>query len=102
MSDAVTHWRAAINNGLGDNIETPIDWDESRDAPYFTDRPGYDAYGALLVWAAHAERGTTPPEAYNGEWYADEAFIACSEPKQGQKYRPIAQSWQRAWEHVIL
>ena len=45
------------------------------DAPYFTDRPGYDAYGALLVWASHAELGTTSPEFYSGEWYSDEAYL---------------------------
>jgi len=89
VAEAVTYWKAAINQGLGDNISKPIDWDESSNAPYFTDRPGYDGYGALLVWAAHAERGTKPPDFYNGEWYSDEAFIECSEPKNGQKYRPI-------------
>ncbi len=78
-----------INQGLGDNISKPIDWDESSSAPYFTDRPGYDGYGALLVWAAHAERGTKPPEFYDGEWFSDEAFVECSEPKKGQKYRSI-------------
>ena len=89
VAEAVSHWKAAINNGLGSNISTPIDWDESSDAPYFTDRPGYDGYGALLVWAAHAERGTKPPDSYSEEWYSDEAFLECSQPKRGQKYRPI-------------
>ncbi|MBI1375626.1 MAG: hypothetical protein GC159_23190 [Phycisphaera sp.] len=88
VADAVAHWRAAINQGLGDNIDQPIDWDESHDAPYFTDRPGYDGYGALVVWAAHAERGSTPPDSYD-VWYEDEAFIECCEPKEGQKYRAI-------------
>ncbi|MFN3151316.1 hypothetical protein [Bremerella sp.] len=89
VTEIVSHWRAAINNGIGKHLDSPIDWDESRDAPYFTDRPGYDAYGALLVWAAHAEAGTEPPTSYNGEWYSDETFLGCSVPKQGQKYRPI-------------
>ncbi len=89
VADAVAHWQAAINNGLGSNISNPINWDESRSAPYFTDRPGYDGYGALLVWAAHAERGTDPPKSYNGEWFSDDAFVKCSVPTQGQKYRPI-------------
>jgi hypothetical protein len=89
VADAVTHWTAAINRGLGEHMPKPLHWDETSNAPYFTDRPGYDGYGALLVWAAHAERGTTPPERYDGEWYSDEAFVECSEPKKGQKYRPI-------------
>jgi len=89
VAELVTHWKTAINMGLGENLSQPLDWDESSSAPYFTDRPGYDGYGALLVWAAHAERGTKPPESYDGEWYADEAFLECSEVKEGQKYRPI-------------
>lgn len=89
VTEAVTNWKGAINQGLADNLPQPLDWDESSDAPYFTDRPGYDGYGALVVWAAHAEHGSTPPESYDGEWFSDEAYIECSEPKQGQKYRPI-------------
>ena len=89
VADAVKHWKAAINNGLGSNLSKPIDWDESSEAPYFTDRPGYEGYGALLVWAAHAECGTRPPDSYNGEWFSDEAFLECAQPKRGQKYRPI-------------
>src|SRR5262245_6788468 len=86
---AVTHWKAAINTGLGNNLCSPLDWDESRHAASFTDRPGYDGYGALLVSAAHAERGTSPPLQYSGEWYSDDAFVECSKPKQGQKFRPL-------------
>ncbi|WP_442511090.1 hypothetical protein SH528x_002755 [Novipirellula sp. SH528] len=95
VAEAVTHWKAAINNGLGSSISEAIDWDESPNAPYFTDRPGYEGYGALLVWAAHAERGTQPPTSYDGEWFSDEAFLECSVPKKGQKYRPIicASTW---------
>lgn len=89
VADAVKHWRTAINNGLGAHLLAPLDWDESHSSPYFTDRPGYDGYGALVVWAAHTELGTTPPEAYNGEWYNDDAFKQCAQPKQGQRYRPI-------------
>lgn len=89
VAEMVTHWRAAMNEALVEHLSQPLDWDETRSAPYFTDRPGYDGYGALLVWAAHAERGTTPPDDYSGEWYSDEAFIECSEPKAGQRYGAI-------------
>jgi hypothetical protein len=89
VAEAVNHWRSAINQGLGANLSEPLDWDESRNAPYFTDRPGYEGYGALLVWAAHTEMGTPPPKDYSGEWYSDDAFKHCLQPTQGQRYRPI-------------
>jgi hypothetical protein len=89
VEEAVVLWKAVMNNSLGNNISAPLEWDESSAAPYFTDRPGYDGYGALLVWAAHAELGTTPPETYDGEWHSDKTFLECSKPKKGQKYRPI-------------
>ncbi|MDZ4819581.1 MAG: hypothetical protein SGJ20_11465 [Planctomycetota bacterium] len=89
VAKSVSQWKAAINEGLADNIAVPLEWDETKTAPYFTDRPGYDPYGALKVWTAHAERGTSPPELYSGEWYTDEAYIECSKPKHDQKYRAI-------------
>ena len=86
---AVGQWREAINGGLGDALAEPLSWDETHDAPYFSDRPGYDGYGALVIWAAHAEAGGNPPEQYNEEWFEDEAVVEVSTPKEGQKYRPI-------------
>lgn len=88
VANVAGQWREAMNQGLKGALDAPLDWDETREAPYFTDRPGYDGYGALLVWASYAELGKTPPETYQ-DWFEDEAYLECSKPEQGQKYRAI-------------
>jgi hypothetical protein len=52
VQEAVAHWRAALMNGLRENAPADLDWNEGRDAPYFTDRPGWDGYSALVLMAA--------------------------------------------------
>jgi hypothetical protein len=60
--EAVTLWREALNAGLADQVEHPLDWDEGPDTPYFTDKPAWDCYSDLLLWAAYEEhRGIDRP-----------------------------------------
>jgi len=49
---AVEQWKAALKQGLRENAPADLDWDEGRDAAYFTDRPGWDGYAALVLLAA--------------------------------------------------
>ena len=51
----VLAWRARLATALGKRIEVPLDWDETDSAPWFADRPGWDGFGALVLWAAYAE-----------------------------------------------
>jgi hypothetical protein len=51
----VVAWRDQLSQALGNNISRPLDWDESASAPYFTDKPAWDSYGSLLLWAAYSE-----------------------------------------------
>jgi hypothetical protein len=52
---AVLSWRDQLSQGLATNIDCPLDWDETSDAPYFTDKPAWDCYSSLLLWAAYCE-----------------------------------------------
>lgn len=36
-------------------IESDLDWDERADASYFTDKPDWDCFGALVLLAAYEE-----------------------------------------------
>jgi uncharacterized protein YozE (UPF0346 family) len=89
VAEATELWRESINKGLGQNLSAPILWSESRQTPYFTDRPGYEGYGALVLLAAYAELGMAPPEKYKEKWFDDKVYQEASIPKQGQKYRAI-------------
>src|SRR5690348_5881597 len=74
----VRRWQDLMLQGLrraGSSIEK-LDWDERADAPYFTDKPGWDCFGALLVLASH-EQAVVPifssryPKRLADNWQMD-------------------------------
>lgn len=72
---AVETWRGDLTTALGDNIQSPLDWDESPESPYFTDKPAWDCYSSLLLWAAYLEHpDLARPTACVEHWAEDEAF----------------------------
>ncbi|MDX2146240.1 MAG: hypothetical protein SFZ23_01860 [Planctomycetota bacterium] len=52
ISEIVAQWMKALSTGTG----LTLDWDESLRRPYFTDKPAWDAFGALKIWAAHDDQ----------------------------------------------
>jgi hypothetical protein len=78
---AIVAWRDGLNAGLGDNLDAPLDWDEAESAPYFTDKPTWDAYSSLLLWAAYAEnQDLARPHAYVEDLESDPAYRRSREP----------------------
>src|SRR5919201_1845864 len=74
---AVLHWRDGLGRWLGDRLPEPLDWDESREAPCFTDKPGWDGYGGTLLLAAHDEHPELArPTAVSADWPDDPAYQA--------------------------
>jgi hypothetical protein len=72
---AVLTWRDNLSTGLGNNINGPLDWDESTESPYFSDKPAWDCYSSLLVWAAYLEHpDLVCPAACVEDWSKDEAY----------------------------
>jgi hypothetical protein len=77
----VLAWRDQLSRGLGSNIERPLDWDETAAAPYFTDKPGWDCYSSLLLWAAYSEHpGLSRPRESVEDFTTDAAFQRSSDP----------------------
>jgi hypothetical protein len=71
---AVVAWRNAVNVGLKPHLSTPLDWDEGMGPPYFTDKPAWDCFSALMVWAAHDEHGDPDlPAVATDDWSSDAA-----------------------------
>jgi hypothetical protein len=52
MLAVVREWQT----GLGQALGCPADWPEDATLPYWTDKPDWDGYGALLLLAAYDER----------------------------------------------
>ena len=72
---AVCEWRDRLSAGLGNNIDEPLKWDESAESPYFTDKPAWDCYLSLLVWAAYLEHpDLVRPTGCVADWSNDEAY----------------------------
>jgi hypothetical protein len=87
---AVARWRQGLSRWLGDRLPGPLEWDESRPAPCFTDKPGWDGYGGILLLAAHDEHPELPPpEAVSADWPDDPAYQAASAPGAGTRYRQL-------------
>ena len=87
---AVVRWRQGLSRWLGDRLPGPLEWDESRPAPCFTDKPGWDGYGGTLLLAAHDEHPELPPpEAVSADWPDDPAYQAASAPGAGSRYRQL-------------
>jgi hypothetical protein len=76
IRQAVAAWCRALSAGLAAHGCIPLSWDEGDAQPYFTDRPGWEGYGALLVWAAHAEHPDLPiPNEVPDSWADDPAYL---------------------------
>ncbi|HKI02884.1 MAG TPA: hypothetical protein VKK31_12990 [Thermoanaerobaculia bacterium] len=93
VREAVESWRAALSEALETYLSEPLEWDESPEKPYFTDQPGWEAYAALLLWAAHAEHPELerPTEIPEQGWAEDPAYLAAIESDSGTAYRQILQ-----------
>ena len=75
---AVLAWREALNEAILDAPGSPrLDWDEGAQRPYFTDKPDWEGYAALMLHAAHAIRPDIGrPEEVPENWREDEAYRA--------------------------
>jgi hypothetical protein len=86
----VTGWCQALTNALQPHGWGPVRWDESDAQPYFTDRPGWEGYTALLLWASHVEFPDLPlPEKLSDDWADDPAFKRASSRDHRSKFHTI-------------
>jgi hypothetical protein len=77
--DAITAWRATLNQQVAGKIAEPLDWNESETVPYYTDKPDWVGYSCLLLLAAHAEYPDLPrPTQASDAWVEDPAWKLAS------------------------
>ena len=75
----VLRWQSA----LGEALRRQVDWPEDDGLPYWTDRPGKDGYGAVVLLAAYDEQpahrpvGDDRPRAYGN---AHAVAVAAEKP----------------------
>ncbi|MFL6237850.1 MAG: hypothetical protein ACJ76N_32330 [Thermoanaerobaculia bacterium] len=66
----VARWQAELSRRAG----VPVSWDDDPNREYFTDKPAWDCYGALLLWAAYEERGATKYPETAEKWEENPIF----------------------------
>jgi hypothetical protein len=87
---AILAWREGLGRWLGDRLQWPLDWDESRAAPCFTDKPGWDGYGGTLLLAAHDEHPDLPdPAGVSPDWPDDPAYQASLAAGPASRYEQL-------------
>lgn len=87
IRSAVLSWREGLSEGLRESLIEALDWNETPEAPYFTDKPAWDCYADLILWAAYQEQPQlSRPIAHVEEWSEDPAYKACTADGFGSRY----------------
>lgn len=88
--DIVVRWRAGLTAGLGSNMTDPLNWAESADGEYFTDKPAWDGYGSLALLAAYEEHPQLArPKVASTDFSSDPAWKASMSEDFSSRYASI-------------
>ena len=62
----VLEWRSRVSRDLAgvNALPEPLDWPEDLEQPYFTDKPDWPCFGALVLLAAYTDAGEPAPPSY--------------------------------------
>jgi hypothetical protein len=82
---AVRRWRDRMRRETG---IADLDWNEDPLAEYQTDKPAWDCYGALLLWAAYEELPKAKRRATSEGWDQDPALLT-SRINPASRYRHL-------------
>jgi hypothetical protein len=83
---AVLAWRDGLSQALGERLKEPLHWNEDQGAPYFTDKPTWDCYADLMLWAAYDEQQLSRPSNHVEKWADDPAYKACTADSFRSRY----------------
>lgn len=72
----ILEWRAGLQRALDEHSVT-LKWNEDPSGVYFTDKPAWDCYGDLLMWAAHLDAPKRScPKAHVDDWHDHPVLVA--------------------------
>ena len=69
----VLEWRSRVSRDLAgvNALPEPLDWPEDLEQPYFTDKPDWPCFGALVLLAAYTDAGEPAPPELPEDWEQD-------------------------------
>jgi hypothetical protein len=78
--DRVVAWRTTLEDDLRKKgfLPEPFDWLEDPSRPYFTDKPGWEPFGALVLLAAYTDTSKPVPTKLREDWHADPTLSEAS------------------------
>jgi hypothetical protein len=85
---AVRGWRTLIEHGLKGRLRGPLEWDETDDAPYFTDKPDFAGWHALQLLAGALASGRALPDTAPADWTKDRTWSSAVKKSQ---YRHVVE-----------
>lgn len=73
VQQQVLEWRASASRELAaaKAFPEPLDWPEDMNQPYFTDKPDWPCFGAMVLLAAYIDAGEPPPATLPEGWEGD-------------------------------
>ena len=87
VGSIVIAWRTGLQKSLSQHTKVVLNWSEDFEAPYFTDKPAWDCYAALLLWASYDEHPDSPRAAVApDDWTTDPAYRLSTAPSFHSRY----------------
>ena len=78
--ELVENWRSELAEDLKEHLPAGLTWSEDDSEPYFTDKPGWEGYAGLVLWAAYAEApDLRRPMRAPADWETDPAYLRASQ-----------------------
>ncbi|MBN1475207.1 hypothetical protein JXA47_00490 [Candidatus Sumerlaeota bacterium] len=99
IREVVTLWMQALGKGIEPHLGgTPCAWEEDPLSAYFTDKPAWDCFGSLLLWAAHAEHPELEPAgAFVERWFEAPALVASNAEGFDSQFNQLLRSGLELW-----
>lgn len=94
----VLQWQQLLSEALAEHMEYSVEWDEAVDAPYFTDKPSWDCWADLLLWAAYEEHPEFDlPDGPVEDWRQDVAYVASNDEDFESRYPQLLRRNIELW-----
>ncbi len=73
VQETIELWMEALTSGLSDGDISLEPWEENNEKEYYTDKPDWDGYGALIILSAYLYSGEEVPKFYekSSDWNDD-------------------------------
>jgi len=94
----VLQWQRMLADALTEHVDNAVDWDESPESAYFTDKPTWDCWADLLLWAAYDEHPEHErPDELVTDWRQDPAYEASNTDDFESRYPQLLRRDLELW-----